>query len=218
MGGPPGTSQLMFSAHRFSEFLHLLPAPPRPTMAGTKQRKKRRRHGLVACAYVRFSKNVVARGDVASKHLGLVYQHCDQDDFFAGKTISVVVGSSAGGGYDLYARVLSKHMGRHLPGNPRMITQNMPGAGGGMRACRAKARHAITPSLARSPRYGNVSLLTASSLSARTQHRQPPSTRSLFCIPLSPRAELGCSAEGPPYHHIPRTRLSRVDGRKWRAD
>jgi tripartite-type tricarboxylate transporter receptor subunit TctC len=52
------------------------------------------------------------------------------DDAFAGKNIQVVVGFSAGGAYDLYARVLSKHMGRHLPGNPKLITQNMPGAGG----------------------------------------------------------------------------------------
>lgn len=52
------------------------------------------------------------------------------DDFFGGKTISIVVGSSVGGGYDLYARLLSRHMGRHLPGHPKLITQNMPGAGG----------------------------------------------------------------------------------------
>jgi tripartite-type tricarboxylate transporter receptor subunit TctC len=48
----------------------------------------------------------------------------------SGRTISVVVGFSPGGAYDLYARILAKHMGRHLPGNPTLVIQNMPGAGG----------------------------------------------------------------------------------------
>src|SRR5438132_9358754 len=44
------------------------------------------------------------------------------------RTISIVVGSSAGGGYDTYARVLARHIGRHVPGQPSVIVQNMPGA------------------------------------------------------------------------------------------
>lgn len=44
------------------------------------------------------------------------------------KTISIVVGSSAGGGYDTYARILARHIGRHIPGQPNIIVQNMPGA------------------------------------------------------------------------------------------
>src|SRR5262245_48600854 len=44
------------------------------------------------------------------------------------KSINIVVGSSAGGGYDTYARVLARHIGRHLPGQPGIIVQNMPGA------------------------------------------------------------------------------------------
>ncbi len=48
----------------------------------------------------------------------------------SGHTISVVVGFSPGGAYDLYARILAKHMGQHLPGNPTLVVQNMPGAGG----------------------------------------------------------------------------------------
>jgi tripartite-type tricarboxylate transporter receptor subunit TctC len=51
-------------------------------------------------------------------------------DFFAGKQLSVLIGTTAGGGYDLYARVLARHMGRHLPGQPTLIAKNMPGAGG----------------------------------------------------------------------------------------
>ncbi|MPZ37853.1 MAG: hypothetical protein GEU95_07275 [Rhizobiales bacterium] len=51
-----------------------------------------------------------------------------QEQFYAGKTISLVVGYSAGGGYDTYARMLARHYGRHIPGNPNVIVQNMPGA------------------------------------------------------------------------------------------
>src|SRR5258705_13679765 len=51
-----------------------------------------------------------------------------QDHFYSGKTVSLVVGYSAGGGYDIYARMLARHYGRHIPGNPNVIVQNMPGA------------------------------------------------------------------------------------------
>src|SRR5579871_4343820 len=50
-------------------------------------------------------------------------------DFYQGKTITIAIAHSAGGGYDLYARVLARHMGRHIPGNPSVVPQNMPGAG-----------------------------------------------------------------------------------------
>jgi tripartite-type tricarboxylate transporter receptor subunit TctC len=49
--------------------------------------------------------------------------------FYQGKTIKIVVGSSAGGGYDLWARLLARHYGKHIPGNPELVVQNMPGAG-----------------------------------------------------------------------------------------
>ena len=49
--------------------------------------------------------------------------------FYKGKTVQVIVGSSPGGGYDTYARLLSRHMGKHIPGNPKFVVQNMPGAG-----------------------------------------------------------------------------------------
>lgn len=51
------------------------------------------------------------------------------DDFFKGKTIRVVVGYSPGGGYDTYTRQIVRHMGKHIPGNPNFIVQNMTGAG-----------------------------------------------------------------------------------------
>jgi tripartite-type tricarboxylate transporter receptor subunit TctC len=50
-------------------------------------------------------------------------------DFYKGKQITVVVGYGPGGGYDVYTRLLLRHMPRHLPGNPSMVVQNMPGAG-----------------------------------------------------------------------------------------
>ncbi|HWG04786.1 MAG TPA: tripartite tricarboxylate transporter substrate-binding protein [Beijerinckiaceae bacterium] len=50
--------------------------------------------------------------------------------FYAGKTISIIVGFGPGGGYDLYARLLSRFLGDHIPGKPTVIVQNMDGAGG----------------------------------------------------------------------------------------
>jgi tripartite-type tricarboxylate transporter receptor subunit TctC len=51
------------------------------------------------------------------------------EDFYRNRTVAVVIGYSVGGGYDTYARVLARHMGRHIPGNPTLVPQNMPGAG-----------------------------------------------------------------------------------------
>jgi tripartite-type tricarboxylate transporter receptor subunit TctC len=50
-------------------------------------------------------------------------------DYYAGKTIELVVGADAGGGYDIYARTLARHLGRHIGGHPTVIVKNMPGAG-----------------------------------------------------------------------------------------
>ena len=58
----------------------------------------------------------------------------DVASFYKGKQITIVVGSSAGGGYDTYARLVARHMGKHVPGNPIFIVQNMPGAGGNVSA------------------------------------------------------------------------------------
>src|SRR5262245_55708206 len=54
-------------------------------------------------------------------------------DFYRGKTIDVLISSSTGGGYDAYTRMLSRYMGRHIPGNPVLVPKNMAG-GGGIRA------------------------------------------------------------------------------------
>src|SRR6185503_19861116 len=51
------------------------------------------------------------------------------EEFYRGKTVNILVGFTAGGGYDLYARVLGRHLGRHIPGYPQVVVQNMLGAG-----------------------------------------------------------------------------------------
>lgn len=53
----------------------------------------------------------------------------DRAAFYAGKRVQIIIGFDAGGGYDVYARLLARHLGKHIPGNPSFISQNMPGAG-----------------------------------------------------------------------------------------
>ena len=51
-------------------------------------------------------------------------------DFYRGKTVSIIVGSGAGGGFDTTARLVARHIGAHIPGSPTVIVVNMPGGGG----------------------------------------------------------------------------------------
>ncbi len=50
-------------------------------------------------------------------------------EYYSGKTVEMVVGGDVGGGYDIYARAVSRHLPRHIPGNPNIVVKNMPGAG-----------------------------------------------------------------------------------------
>jgi tripartite-type tricarboxylate transporter receptor subunit TctC len=75
------------------------------------------------------------------------------EDFYKDRTVTLIAGYSSGGGFDLYARVLANHLGRHVPGQPRIIVQNMPGAGS-MRA----ANHLYNVA----PKDGSVISLTRS--------------------------------------------------------
>lgn len=52
------------------------------------------------------------------------------DDFYKGKTVSFIIATASGGGYDTYSRLLARHLGRHIPGQPAVVPQNMPGAAG----------------------------------------------------------------------------------------
>ena len=57
------------------------------------------------------------------------YGFAGNHELYRGKTIRLVVGYAPGGGYDFYARTIARHMGKHIPGNPAFIVENMPGAG-----------------------------------------------------------------------------------------
>jgi tripartite-type tricarboxylate transporter receptor subunit TctC len=77
--------------------------------------------GIVAPASVIAAALVLLTGAVLSPARA-------QGDFYKGRNITLVVGYSVGGGYDQYARALARHLGRHVPGNPGVLVQNMPGA------------------------------------------------------------------------------------------
>ena len=70
--------------------------------------------GLLLLALALFASNVTA---------------AEPANFYQGKTVRIVVGLAAGGGYDLYARTLARHLGKHIPGNPAVVVENMTGAG-----------------------------------------------------------------------------------------
>jgi tripartite-type tricarboxylate transporter receptor subunit TctC len=71
---------------------------------------------VLACSAALMTVDVSAQDAVAS--------------FYRGKTITIDVGFTAGGGYDLHARTLARHMGKHVPGNPNIVVKNVPGAAG----------------------------------------------------------------------------------------
>jgi tripartite-type tricarboxylate transporter receptor subunit TctC len=71
----------------------------------------------------------VALGAVTLMLAALPAQAQPVADFYRGKTIQLLIGYTAGGGYDLNARVLARHMSKHIPGNPNIVAQNMAGAG-----------------------------------------------------------------------------------------
>ena len=52
-----------------------------------------------------------------------------QESFYTGKSVRIVVATSAGGGFDAYTRTIARHFGKHIPGNPNIVVENMPGAG-----------------------------------------------------------------------------------------
>lgn len=58
------------------------------------------------------------------------YSASPDDGFYKGKTVRLIVAFSAGGGYDTYSRTIARHLGKHLPGNPTVVVDNMTGAGG----------------------------------------------------------------------------------------
>lgn len=68
---------------------------------------------------------------VSTAFLSAATAHADPvADFYRGKSVSMIISSSAGGGYDALSRMIARHMARHIPGQPNIIPRNMPGAGG----------------------------------------------------------------------------------------
>src|SRR5437868_6113555 len=51
------------------------------------------------------------------------------ENFYKGRTVELVIGTTPGGSYDLYGRLIARNLGKHIPGNPTVIVKNMPGAG-----------------------------------------------------------------------------------------
>jgi tripartite-type tricarboxylate transporter receptor subunit TctC len=80
----------------------------------------------------RLTRSVLALA-VSALALGVAApSHAQQsvEDFYKGKQMRFVIRSAGGGGYDLYSRLIASHINRHIPGNPTIVPQNMPGAGG----------------------------------------------------------------------------------------
>jgi tripartite-type tricarboxylate transporter receptor subunit TctC len=69
------------------------------------------------------------RGVALASVLALPAQADPIEDFYKERTLTIIAGYSAGGGFDLYARIVANYLGKHIPGQPRVIVQNMPGAG-----------------------------------------------------------------------------------------
>lgn len=82
------------------------------------------------------SDNFVKYAGIVALAAGLVSAPCqahaqkEVEDFYRGKTLSLIIGSGPGGGYDFYGRLVARHLANHLPGRPAITASNMPGAGG----------------------------------------------------------------------------------------
>ena len=89
------------------------------------------------------------------------------DALYGGKQIRMVIAAGAGGGYDAYARILALHLGRHIPGNPSIIDQNMPSAAG---------MQATNWAYTVAPRDGTVILATYNCPGRALSAIRPPAT------------------------------------------
>ena len=91
-------------------------------------------------------------------------------DFYRGKQITVVVGSTAGGGYDLYGRLVARHIGKYIPGSPNVVVQNMPGAGGNTSAAYVANVAAKDGTVIGAPQAGSLIDQLVSMNAAQIQH------------------------------------------------
>lgn len=74
--------------------------------------------------------SLAAAAALAALSLPTVPAQADVSGFYKGKTVRVVIGFSPGGGFDAYGRLVARNIGRHIPGNPKVIANNLPGASG----------------------------------------------------------------------------------------
>ncbi|ACP21665.1 conserved hypothetical protein (plasmid) [Sinorhizobium fredii NGR234] len=88
-------------------------------------------------------------------------------DFYSGKTVTILIGHPPGGSYDLYAQLIAQHFGKHIPGQPTVIVQGMPGGGGSLAAAHFYAK---------APRDGTIVALLPESL-AQDQVLEPKKSR-----------------------------------------
>src|SRR5262245_62267078 len=77
------------------------------------------------------------------------------DDFYAGKTIKIVIGTTVGGEFGAYGQLIARQLGKFIPGNPTLVVQTMPG-GGGMLALKYLANEAPQDGTVLSIPHGNV--------------------------------------------------------------
>ena len=91
-------------------------------------------------------------------------------DFYRGKSITLVVGASAGGGYDLYARLVARFMSKHIPGSPNVVVQNMPGASGNTAAAYVANVAAKDGSVIGAPQAGSLVDQLVSANAAQIKH------------------------------------------------
>ena len=91
-------------------------------------------------------------------------------DFYRGKQMTVVVGSSSGGGYDLYGRLVARFMSKHIPGNPNVVVQNMPGAAGNTSAAYVANVAAKDGTVIGAPQAGSLVDQLVSANAAQIKH------------------------------------------------
>jgi tripartite-type tricarboxylate transporter receptor subunit TctC len=73
--------------------------------------------------------SILRRATLLCAIIAVLLSPAHAEDFYRGKTLTILVGYAVGGGYDTNARLVSRHIGRHIPGNPTVLVANMPGAG-----------------------------------------------------------------------------------------
>ena len=118
--------------------------------------------------------------------------HADTlSDFYAGKTLRIVIGYGAGGGYDIYGRVFAEHFGRFVPGKPNVIAQNMDGAGSFVAA---KYLYNVAPQDGTT--FGSLAQTLPLDWAMSDQHRDLDASRMPYIGRLLANIELGMGLPG----------------------